>query len=108
MQKIEAEISKPCIIDKHCPAEFACEEECIPEKWVCDGRMDCSDGRDEENCTTTTTIVPTTTTFVTGEPIVTTPETFRGCVDVQGLFVCFFCLPATRLKVLHLKSNQFI
>ena len=55
---------KSVLSDHVCPGEFACIDECIPRKWVCDGNMDCNDGRDEQNCLveTTTPIVGTTTT----------------------------------------------
>lgn len=44
--------------------QFQCEELsgdyslCIPETWVCDGQRDCTNGKDEQNCTTKVTKCP--------------------------------------------------
>lgn len=44
--------------------QFQCEELsgdyslCIPETWVCDGQRDCTNGKDEQNCTSKTSKCP--------------------------------------------------
>jgi hypothetical protein len=42
----------------NCPSNtFHCEGQvCIPQNWVCDGMVDCSDARDELHCNKTTVI----------------------------------------------------
>nr|QSL97853.1 vitellogenin-receptor [Aleuroglyphus ovatus] len=41
-----------------CPREhFACNDDfhtCVPNRWLCDGMKECSNGADEANCTTAT------------------------------------------------------
>ncbi|XP_054157104.1 very low-density lipoprotein receptor-like isoform X1 [Oppia nitens] len=43
------------IIEKHCAVNHThCNDTygtCIPNKWLCDGMEDCSNGNDEKNCT---------------------------------------------------------
>lgn len=51
------------LADLHCPGQFSCEQTpplCIPESWKCDGRHDCSNGLDEENCTDNPNVISIT------------------------------------------------
>lgn len=46
----------PECLDKkvNCPSNFTCKDKtCLPERWICDGSKDCTDGEDEKNCNKT-------------------------------------------------------
>ena len=35
---------------QHCGDGVRCGDECVDATWLCDGKQDCRDGSDEENC----------------------------------------------------------
>lgn len=74
-------------IDKSCPGEFQCNNtNCIPTNWVCDGREDCINGRDEYDCPELTTTKPTgTTTKPTGSTVTVTTTSASGHVTTTVL-----------------------
>jgi len=47
------------------PYFFECSGICIPNKWKCDGELDCPKGQDESNCDISTTLSPSTTIDLT-------------------------------------------